>query len=178
MSKRNSQFGKYLNKNINLITILGIFNGLSIYSTTLEDNSGSYVIGFVFSFLSVLVIRELILQIPKEEGLELPLISLVFGIVAVWFSLIYILFKKYNSASSMTATLLFVGWVMYLVIDALKNKFFSKLKQTKPKIYNIVSVILFFATLIGALIIWACFFEFVSDLTTPNLPVEPKKIAY
>lgn len=178
MSKRNSQFGKYLNKNINLITILGIFNGLSIYSSSLEEESGAYIVGFVFTFLSVLVIRELILQIPKKEGLELPLLSLLLGTVAVWLSLIYILFKKYSSASSMTTSLLFIGWAMYFVIDALKNKFFSKLKQTKPKVYNIVSVILFFATLIGALIIWGCFFEFVSNLTTPNLPVNPKKITY
>lgn len=52
MAQKKSQFVKFLNKNINLITILGIFNGLSIYSSSLEEESGAYIVGFVFTFLS------------------------------------------------------------------------------------------------------------------------------
>ena len=76
---RNPQFKNYLNENINLITILGIFNGLSIYSSTLEDSSGKYLLGFVFTLISILILRELILNIPKEEDLYLPIIAFMFG---------------------------------------------------------------------------------------------------
>lgn len=175
MPKKDSQFSKYLNKNIDLITILGIFNGLTIYSSTLEESKGGYVIGFVFTFLSVLIIRELILKIPKKEGLEFPLISFLFSISFVWLSLIHLLFSRYQSLSSMTALIMLTIGTLVISYNSIQKSFLKKIESSYPKLYSLLSVILMLAIFSASIIFWSHIVEFVSNLFTP---VIPKKISY
>jgi hypothetical protein len=175
MSKSNLQFSKYLNKNVNLITILGIFNGLTLYGSTLDDSNEAYIIGFVFTFLSVLIIRELVLKIPKKEKLEFPLLSFLVSIAIVWLSLIYFLFKKYIAASSMTALIMLVIGTMFMTFRLVNNNLLKRIKKSHPKLHTVISVVLVLSLFIAAIIFWSSILDFFYELFTPLIP---KKIAY
>lgn len=175
MSKSNLQFSKYLNKNVNLITILGIFNGLTLYGSNLDDSNEAYIIGFVFTFLSVLIIRELVLKIPKKEKLEFPLLSFLASIAIVWLSLIYFLFKKYTVASSMTALIMLVIGTMFMTFRLVNNNLLKRIKKSHPKLHTVFSVVLVLSFFLASIIFWSSILDFFNELFTPLIP---KKIAY
>ena len=176
MSDRNPQFKNYLNENINLITILGIFNGLSIYSSTLDDDSGGkYLLGFVFTLISVLILRELILDIPGDEGLALPILTFMFGLCAVWLFLIYMLFKNYTTVTNMIFALLAVIFFMYVASKVLQNYYLKKIRKKSPKLFNLLTLIIIICSIIIGTLVWFYVYEFIQSV----FEFQPKrKITY
>ena len=172
---RNPQFKNYLNENINLITILGIFNGLSIYSSTLEDSNGKYLLGFVFTLISIFILRELILNIPEKEDLHLPIITFMLGLSSVWIFLVYLLFKNYTTVTNIIFSLSTILLSLYLAVEISNSKYLKGFREKYPKWYGILNILIIVSAFVIGLFVFYYSLEIIQSLFGE---IPKKKIKY
>ena len=175
MPNRNTQFKEYLNENVNLITILGIFNGLSVYSSTLDDDAGKYILGFIFTVCSVMILRELILEVPKEQELHIPLISFVISLCGVWLFLVYSIFKNYTSSAGMLLSVIILGIAFYLLFKFDNRQSIRNLERKYPKMYELLFPIFLITTVLISIALWIYAWEFIQSFFEL---IPSKKIIY
>ena|SRR5690606_2918823 len=112
-------FRDYIDKNVNLFTVVGIFNALAIYSTSLDENILSDLLSFSFTMLSVALIFPLIRSLPDEESdsfdfyyKEVYVSLFRLGLIFIQFLLIVYVLKRFYPY---ILIVLFFIFVMYML---------------------------------------------------------------
>jgi len=80
----------YIERNVSLFTVLGIFNALAIYSISIKDTETSEPLSFLFSLLSIVILWPLIIDTAHKNEDENPNYTLIlfrFALVLAQFSL-------------------------------------------------------------------------------------------
>lgn len=172
---KKSQLGEFLDTNINLITVLGIFNGLSIYSKSLADEYAKYAFGFIFTFLSILIVFE-ILRGTKNISMEAPLLFLLLGLTVSSLFLAYLILKEYFYAGHLLLIFLLVGTNFSLMVNWFNNSIFlDKLENKSVMKANVFKTFIAILVLIITISIWLLFLKVTAELFQYY---PKKKIAY
>lgn len=139
---------KYVNENINIFTVVGIFNALAIYSSSIEEGVISKVLSFIFGILSVIFFFPILTSIPQTKRKSYN--SVVFLVIRILiFSaqliLFYYIIREYKDYFILLAYILCLIEITPIIFKKAHSKLPSKYKNERggfksSLVYILVSV--------------------------------------
>lgn len=139
-------FRDYINNNVNLLTVLGIFNALAIYSGSVKNYVISEYLGFIFTAMSSAIVWLLLVEVHKSESKIINPGILLFkiGLFMLQFIFITMTAVTYPKLSCLTITLLFFFFVIKYTFHKLFNhRWFLKDSTNNSWRGGILAVIIF-----------------------------------
>lgn len=147
----------YIERNVSLFTVLGIFNALAIYSISIKDTETSDPLSFLFSLLSIVILWPLIIDTAHKNEDENPNYTLIlfrFALVLAQFSLSLYTIKSFPGFFQ---TLIFIIALIKIALPLFDFLFYHYIKKklSKFSISNIKIIVALYGvvTLIISLIL-------------------------
>jgi hypothetical protein len=156
VAEKNS-LGKFLEENQRLITVLGVFTALTVFTTNLPLKPIGYLLSFVFLALSLIVWIELLERFPRGEAtwklrvFESLLAYSFMGIFLYWLLAYRELWEKAMPfALAIIISIILTNVVTYPIR---KYDVFDRLLGTKSRVLKFVRHALFWIIIVSVLFV-------------------------
>jgi len=152
-------FREYLDKSANLITIFGVFNALSIYSTTIENKNVTGYLLPSFFLLSLVVWYELLSFAHESDdgSRKYSIYTYLLFIIEIHLTIFFI--YKFTSLALLITTIVLLGVYIYLCGRFLSFILSKWLEKQSDKVDKIMSYVIIVLSLVFAF--------FILKLTSP-----------
>jgi hypothetical protein len=141
----NTTIRNILDRNVNLLTVLGIFNGLAFYANTIEPKSIGIWLSFFFLFHSIIVLWVILIDIPNKK------LSLFIFQSALLMCQLFMVGYLILSYSAIVVSLIFLG--LFFLFFYLIALLLIKIMTLKIKNFNIRKKIFHFLLLLIPMLI-------------------------
>jgi hypothetical protein len=143
-----TSFREIFNRNVNLLTILGIFNALAIYSSSLVKKSIAMPLSFIFSILSIVVLWVIIMDIPKYKEKNLKYEFLITSLILCQFLMVANIVMNYLDLIAGFFLLVIFFLEFYFISISLMKYVFVRFKKFDFKKFNFPNIMFAFVLLI------------------------------